>query len=140
MCNKCLSWKSCRLWDKAEKNCRAGEDTDDNTISWGASSPLCWVNNCVGILVYTLVCVYFPSKHNNVLDNLLYILYYSIQINYCVVDDSYTVIWISSNVITFISRLIYSNIQNLDVKIECISRLIKVINYHNARWKPETKQ
>jgi hypothetical protein len=27
-----------------------------------------------------------------------------------------------------------------DAKIiyECISRLIKVINYHNARWKPET--
>ena len=23
---------------------------------------------------------------------------------------------------------------------ECISRLIKVIDYHNARWKPETKR
>jgi hypothetical protein len=26
---------------------------------------------CVGVLVYTLVYVYFPSKHNNVLANLL---------------------------------------------------------------------
>jgi hypothetical protein len=47
-------------------------------------------NSIVGVLVYTLVCVYFPSKHNNFLANLLYILYYGIQINYCLFILQYT--------------------------------------------------
>jgi hypothetical protein len=44
---------------------------------------------CVGVLFYALVCVYFPSKHND-LANLLCILYYSIQINYCLFILQYT--------------------------------------------------
>jgi hypothetical protein len=110
--------KSCRLWDNAEKYCRAGQDTDDNMIPRMRFA--CWINKvtdthpeCVilaafnGNSVYAITTQCYVMLH--ALPVVLVLQLYSTHTDHCTLTPSFTRLFLKS----FFALASLANIRHL---------------------------